>query len=143
MPWTRLAEDEELEATSSPSVADAEDVLSPAVAVTVTNWIVVEVIVEVELLVQDVVLDSAVATTVFDATALATEALEMALAASLVDDSRGSGLTVTVLTPEVGDSSAEPPKSVPFALAVPLRGYVPPVGRANPPPVPVPWCQWW
>jgi hypothetical protein len=103
----------------------ASSVTELAVAVNVTNWTEVVVMVEVKLVLQeeDVLADEA-------ATALATGALE-ALRAPSVDDSRGTGLTVTVLTP-VAEEIAVPPK------CVPLRGYVPPVGIAKPAPVPTP-----
>ena len=98
---------------------------------TVKNWTVVAVTVEVELLVHDVVLDSAATA------ALATETLDKA---SLVD--AGSGLTVKVSTAVEEDDSAEPAKSVPLVLPVPFNGYVLPVAKATPPvPVPVPWWK--
>ncbi len=90
--------------------------LTSGVEVTVTNWTVVVVMVEVKLLVQEeeLVLPDTGATAVLDTAALATGTLEKELPAASTDDSRGIGLTVTVLTAVVGDSTAEPPKSVPL-----------------------------
>jgi hypothetical protein len=90
--------------------------LASGVAVTVTNWTVVVVMVEVKLVLQEeeLVLSDAGATAVLDTAAMATGTLEKGLLAASMDDSRGIGLTVTVLAAVVGDSIAEPPKSVPF-----------------------------
>lgn len=90
--------------------------LASGVEVTVTNWTVVVVMVEVKLELQEeeLVLSDTGATAVLDTAALATGTLEKELPTASMDDSRGIGLTVTVLTAVVGDSTAEPPKSVPL-----------------------------
>jgi hypothetical protein len=71
------------------------------------------------------------ATSVLEGTAIAVGTLEASAGVLGEDDSRGTGLTVTVKTPvavgrtavaatEEGDSTGDPPKSVPLCISVPF-----------------------
>lgn len=115
----------------------------PAPAVTVTIWTEVLVMVDVRTLLHSDELASAGATGRPDETALTLlGTLEKPESTEAPEDSRGMGLTVTVMTPvATGDSTGEPPRSVPLVGVVPFMGNMPPVGIAKPEPVPVPW--WW
>ena len=156
----------------APPVGATSDTESP-VAVTVTYWTEVDVIVDVKTE-QESSPESgagagepagrpaggepggeppAGATSVFDGTAIAAGTLGMSFPIFGEVDSNGMGLTVTVMTAvavgrtgvastDDGDSTGEPPKSVPLCSVVPLEmGKAVPVGSAQPFPVPVPWWK--